>query len=76
MDKWDVKQIMEAVSRGVNSFLMNKQEAPAEETIRFLAMTLKDIYVSIIEDLKKKVTEGEGEWKRPDFLKDRGKFYG
>ena len=70
MDKWDVKQIFDAVSKGINTFLMSKNELPTEQELRALAEDLKQIYVNIIKELKKEITEEEKKdnpWDNPEF---------
>ena len=70
MDKWDVKQIFDAVSKGINTFLMSQNELPTEQELRALAEDLKQIYVNIIKELKKEITEEEKKdnpWDNPEF---------
>ena len=54
---WELKQIIDIVSKGVNSVLMNSKEIPDKETLKELAKGLTEIYVEMIENLKEQKEE-------------------
>lgn len=59
MTQWDIKQIIDVVSKGVNSVLMNNPKVEMKE-LRKIAKGLVKIYKKILDDLK----EGEEEKKK------------
>lgn len=52
MNKWEIKQIIDCVSKGVNSVLMNTQSNPDIEKLKELASDLTEIYISVLKRLK------------------------
>ena len=52
MTQWDIKQIIDVVSKGVNSVLMNNPRVEIKE-LRKTAKGLVKIYKKILDDLKK-----------------------
>jgi len=51
MNQWEIKQILDLTSKGVNSVLMHKEEVNQKE-LKGLAEFLVDLYSGIIADLK------------------------
>ena len=54
---WELKQIIDIVSKGVNSVLMNSKEVPDKDTLKTLAENLTEIYIGMIENLKEQKGE-------------------
>jgi len=52
MDKWEIKQIVDCVSKGVNSVLMNAQKRETKKKLEELALDLTEIYIKVLKRLK------------------------
>ena len=62
-NQWETKQILDIVSKGVNSVLMNRTASTAQ--LKKLANDLTDIYCEILEKLKGGVKELSPSWTNP-----------
>jgi len=51
MNKWEIKQIIDVVSKGVNSILMREGELKNLDVLREYAEGLTKIYTDILERL-------------------------
>jgi hypothetical protein len=51
LNQWDVKQIIDIVSKGLNSILMSKPDIPPEE-LEKKARVLVKIYIDVLNELK------------------------
>ncbi len=57
MNQWEIKQIIDVVSKGVNSLLMASEKMPPAEELKKLSSVLCGIYVEMIANLKKTPTK-------------------
>jgi len=55
-NQWEIKQILDIVSKGINSVIMNKPDIEISQ-LETLARNLVQIYSSILEDLKEEKKE-------------------
>jgi len=53
MNQWEIKQIMDVVSKGINSILINPDKKVTREDIEKWAEFLTETYIKVLERLKK-----------------------
>jgi len=49
--QWDIKQLLDIISKGLNSVLMTKPDTPPEQ-LKALAQSLLEIYSDILDTMK------------------------
>ena len=49
--QWDIKQLLDIISKGLNSVLMTKPDTPPEQ-LKALADALLEIYSDILDTMK------------------------
>lgn len=68
-NQWEIKQLLDIISKGVNSVLMTKPDTPPE-TLKILANTLLDIYEEILTKMKGNVKEYTKKTQEINFPED------
>lgn len=59
LNSYELRQIIDIVSKGINSVLMHSKEIPDKKTLNLLAENLTGIYTAMLRDLKSNSDEPE-----------------